>query len=80
MAERDRSTESGEFVEEYPTETFISAIRDARSAGTAEIADAVGCDRRTAYVRLRKLEEDGRVRSRKIGSNLLWEIAGEGSE
>lgn len=43
-------------------------------AGTSEVAEEVGCTRRTAYTRLKEIEDDGRVKSRKVGNSLLWSI------
>ena len=74
MGERDRDDESGKFTEEYPTEDFIKAIRELDSAGTTDIADYIGCDRRTAYLKLRSLDEDGKVESQKVGNALLWRL------
>lgn len=74
MGERDRDDESGKFTEEYPTEDFIEAIRKLDSAGTTDIADYIGCDRRTAYLKLRSLDEDGKVESQKVGNALLWQL------
>jgi hypothetical protein len=34
----------------------------------------VGCDRRTAYLKLQHLEEEGTIESRKVGNALLWEL------
>ncbi|QZA88822.1 HTH domain-containing protein [Salinarchaeum sp. IM2453] len=41
-------------------------------AGTSEIADEVGCTRRTAYTRLKSLEERGCAESRQVGNSLVW--------
>nr|WP_246084444.1 HTH domain-containing protein [Salinadaptatus halalkaliphilus] len=43
-------------------------------AGTSEIAETVGCTRRTAYTRLQTLESEGQVTSRKVGNSLLWSV------
>jgi Mn-dependent DtxR family transcriptional regulator len=74
MGERDRDDESGKFTEEYPVEEFIEAIRELDSAGTTDIADYIGCDRRTAYLKLQELNEDGKVESQKVGNALLWRL------
>jgi len=74
MGERGRDDESGKFTEEYPVEEFIEAIRELDSAGTTDIADYIGCDRRTAYLKLQALDEDGKVESQKVGNALLWRL------
>lgn len=73
MGDRDRDKESGKFTEEYPTQEFLEALAERGPSGTTEIADYVGCDRRTAYLKLKTLEEEGEIKSRKVGNSLLWE-------
>lgn len=73
MADRDRDERSGKFTEEYPSQDFLNALAELGPSGTTDISDYIGCDRRTAYLKLKSLEEEGKVRSEKIGSSLLWE-------
>lgn len=73
MGDRDRDKESGKFTEEYPAQEFLEALAELGPSGTTDISDYVGCDRRTAYLKLKSLEEEGEVRSRKVGNSLLWE-------
>lgn len=75
MEDRDRDEESGRFTEEYPEEEFIQALEELGSAGTTDISNYVGCDRRTAYLKLQSLEEENKVTSQKVGNALLWELA-----
>jgi len=75
MEDRDRDEESGRFTEEYPEEEFIHALEELGSAGTTDISNYVGCDRRTAYLKLQGLEEENKVTSQKVGNALLWELA-----
>ena len=74
MGSRDRDEGSGKFTEEYPREDFLNALSELGSAGTTEISEYVGCDRRTAYLKLRDLEDNKLVTSRKVGNALLWEL------
>ncbi len=74
MDERDRDENSGKFTEEYPLQKFLGALAELGSSGTTDIAEQVGCDRRTAYLKLKSLEENGEVRSQKVGTSLLWEL------
>ncbi|MUV85329.1 transcriptional regulator [Natronomonas sp. CBA1123] len=74
MGSRDRDEESGKFTETYPPRDFLNALEELNSAGTSEIAESVGCDRRTAYLKLQSLEEEGKVQSRKVGNALLWKL------
>lgn len=73
MVDRDRDDESGQFSEEYPLQEFLEALSELGPSGTTDISDNIGCDRRTAYLKLKSLEEEGRVRSKKVGNALLWE-------
>lgn len=43
--------------------------------GTRDIADALGCVYDTAYKRLRKLEDEGRVESQKVANTRIWDLA-----
>jgi hypothetical protein len=74
MGERSRDEESGKFTEKYPEEKFIDALDELGPAGTTDISEFVDCDRRTAYLKLRSLREEGRVSSQKVGNALLWEL------
>lgn len=71
----ERDDDTGQFSDHYPDEEFLTVVREADLPTTTEVAEAVGCDRRTAYVRLNELEECGTVSSRKIGRTLVWKIA-----
>lgn len=66
---------SGHFETKYPTEDFLDAIANAGgTAGTQEVADAVGCVYETAYKKLRGLEEEGLVESNKFGNARAWSV------
>lgn len=74
--ERDEST--GKFREKYRRETFLKAIETrGGAAGTQEVADEVGCPYNTAYSKLRALENEGRISSRKIANARLWKVSDE---
>jgi predicted transcriptional regulator len=72
------SSEDGEKApnEQYPDNDFLKAIKEG-NRGTSDIAEAVGCKRRTADYRLRKLEEDGKITGEKIGRSLVWSLPDE---
>lgn len=74
MGGRSRDEDSGEFTETYPLESFLDSLEEIGPAGTTDIADSVGCDRRTAYIKLQSLEGEGLVKSQKVGNALLWEL------
>ncbi|WP_246391668.1 HTH domain-containing protein [Halosimplex pelagicum] len=74
---KDREEESGKYTTSYPDSSFLEAIQQLGGmAGTSEIAEEVGCTRRTAYTRLKSIEEDGRINSRKVGNSLVWSTSG----
>ena len=74
--ERD---DEGKFSTKYSPEYFLSALDQlGGSASTKEIADEVGCSRRTANYRLSDLEDEGRVDSREVGRSILWQVSENG--
>ena len=75
---RDRDSETGQWSQTYTVEQAIGAIEDlGGSASTAEVTDALGCSRRLALMRLRELEDDGRVSAREVGNTYLWTYTGD---
>lgn len=76
MPGKDREEESGKYTTSYQDSEFIHSIKQLDGlGGTSEIADTVGCTRRTAYTRLQKLENENQVTSRKIGNSLVWSVS-----
>lgn len=81
MTERERDEETGRFTESgaYSDDDFIEAIRElGGSAGTKQIADAVGCHRDTARRRLHALADAEKVEKHRAGdspqSAVLWMV------
>ncbi len=74
MANRERNEDDGKFTEEYPLEDFLNALDELGPSGTTDVSDYVGCDRRTAYLKLQALDDDDKISSRKVGNALLWEL------
>jgi hypothetical protein len=78
---RRRDDNSGKYAETYPPEAFTDAIREnGGMAGTNEVAKAVGCVYDTAYKKLRSLEEEDRVSSKRVANARLWLVADDGAE
>lgn len=75
MGGKNRDEESGKFTETYPPEDFLEALKELGAAGTTDIAGFVGCDRRTAYLKLKSLEKEEQVDSEKVGNALLWRLS-----
>jgi predicted transcriptional regulator len=72
MVNTKRDEDSGKLTEQYSDEDFLRAVAKHEPASTREIAEAVGCSRRNADVRLRKLEDGGKVGSKMAGNSLIW--------
>lgn len=76
MTGKDRDHDSGKYMTTYADEEFLRAIREVdRLAGTADVATAVGCSRRTAYTRLKAIEADGRIKGHHVGTSIVWSIS-----
>lgn len=70
---RSERENPGWYDEEYSDDEFLVALRElGGAAGTSDIADAVGCPRRTAYNRLNNLRDEGELNTQEVGSSLLW--------
>lgn len=72
MTNPARDPESGKLSEQYSSNEFIKAVAKHEPASTREVAESVGCSRRNADIRLRKLEEAEKVRKKKVGNSLTW--------
>ena len=72
--DQDRDGDSGRFSSEYSEEEFIEALKENEPAGTSEIADTIGCHHKSAYKRLKQLEERGVVSSKQVGRSLIWTL------
>lgn len=70
---RERDEDSGRWVETFSLDEFLDALESLpEPAGTKEVAEEVGCVQRTAYDKLRELEDQGKVTSRTIGTARMW--------
>lgn len=74
--ERD---DHGQIIETYPRDTVRETLAEIGPAGTQEVADALDSSYQTAYAKLRDLEENGRVTSRKVANARLWSVEENGS-
>jgi hypothetical protein len=75
-----KRSESGVYASQYSTETIIETLESDDVVGTQDVADALGCVYDTAYKRLRKLEDEGRVQSQKVANTRIWELADAGED
>lgn len=67
--------DTGRFTPKYDTQDILDAVRANEPATTTEVADGVGFARQNANYRLRQLEEQGTLRSKKVGPALVWMLA-----
>lgn len=75
----DERDDAGKYATKYQPQDFLDALRGLDGSGsTKEVADEVGCARRTAHYRLSDLEDDGQVHSRKVGRSILWQEVDHG--
>lgn len=71
-----RDNSSGQYTTVYEDADFIQAIRDRDGmASTRQVADAVRCDKDTAYRRLRSLSDAGELVKENVGNTILWSVA-----
>jgi predicted transcriptional regulator len=74
----ERSQRTGRYVPGFSDADLLSAL-DALggAAGTAELATEMGANYDAVYQRLRRLEDEGQVRRRKVANANLWLLADE---
>lgn len=63
----------------HSDEEYINAVHKHEPAATKEVAETVGVARQSADYRLRQLDDDGLVNSKKIGNSLAWTVAADES-
>ena len=51
---------------------FVRAVERHSPASTSEVAEEVGCTRRNADMRLRRLANEGKVTRKKIAATQVW--------
>lgn len=77
MCMTDSDNPGADARRKYEDAAFIEAVRESQPASTAEVGELVGCPRRTADYRLRKLRDEGRVDSKMAGNSLIWFLTDE---
>jgi predicted transcriptional regulator len=65
---------TGEISQKYKDDEYLDAVRENEPAGTSEVAESVGVERQSADYRLRKLEDEGRVKNKMVGNSLVWMV------
>jgi hypothetical protein len=61
-------------ADRHPETEYLDAVRECEPAATSEVAERVGVARQSADYRLRQLETENKVQSKKIGSALAWMV------
>ena len=77
---RKRDDESGQFTATVTDDEIIRLLAKHNGAGTGEVANAFNIEQASAYRRLKRLEDGGRVVSRKIGGSMLWTATDDTSD
>ena len=81
MGERERDTETGEFVDKYSPAAICAVIRElGGTAATSEVAAELDASRNTIYKKLRAMESDGDVTSRMAGGIRVWSVCEDCSD
>jgi len=70
-SERD---ERGRFSAKHTDDEVVAAVRKHEPAATSEVADELEIKRPSADYRLRQLQDEGTVKSKKIGTSLAWSL------
>jgi len=73
MMGRERDEDTGKFTTQYQREDFLDALEQEDFLSTSDVAEIVGCTQNLAYRRLKKLENEGEVKSKEIGRFLAWQ-------
>lgn len=68
----ERDARSGRYTTEYPLSDFVETVEELGISSTQDIADKVGCSYTLAYRRLKELNNEGRIKGRKIGNTYHW--------
>jgi len=72
---RERDDNTGKYTTQYHPDDFLDALAQEDFLSTSDVAEAVGCTQNLAYRRLKELEDEGDVKSKKIGRTLAWQKA-----
>jgi hypothetical protein len=70
----DEHGEDGKFKATYDPNEFVTAVAVLELPTTADVAERVDCPHRTALHHLNKLEDQGRLSSRKVGPAKVWRV------
>lgn len=66
--------EDGQFSKTRTDSEVLDAVEVHGPASTSEVADELDLTRQAADYRLRRLQEENRVGSKKIGGSLAWTV------
>jgi hypothetical protein len=74
----EQDDDTGKFVRQFDDDDFLDAVEEAETPTTSNVAEIVGCQYRTAFDRLEKLEDAGRVEREKVNDRLVfWRLTDE---
>jgi hypothetical protein len=78
MSKEKTRRDDGRYEPEFSDGDFLKAVADVDVAATSNVASAVGCKRITAYKRLRRLCENGKVSKTEAGGTFIWKLTERG--
>jgi hypothetical protein len=74
----EQDDDTGKFVRQFDDDDFLDAVEEAETPTTSNVAERVGCQYRTAFDRLEKLEGAWRVEREKVNDRLVfWRLTDE---
>ncbi len=68
----ETDADTGRIEKKYSDEDILDIVHTQEAAGTGDVANALGCTRRTARLRLKQLAEDGEIQSVKSSAGYMW--------
>lgn len=76
----DQRDETGRWEESYTLDMFRSFLAEHPDSSTTDVADGIGVVYKTAYRKMRELQEIGHVESRRAANAHLWSLSEEGQK
>ena len=72
--QHDRNrTEHGNYANEYPLDRFLDVFDSPEPLTSREVADEIGCTRKTAFSKLTALDDAGELEAKQIAGRIwIW--------
>ncbi|SIS21712.1 winged helix-turn-helix domain-containing protein [Natronorubrum thiooxidans] len=69
----EHDPDSGDFSTQTSSAKILRVLRQLEPVTTTELAEEIGVHRNTARYRLKKLEEQGKVKKEDFGRTFVWQ-------